>query len=566
MDHTAWAHFPAILDIETNLAHDHIWFATVLHVQDTQVEVCYNVGELRDALRNSSGIVGHNLYGFDLRVLRDVWGFDYEAEGLEVRDTLVMSRLLDPTADGGHSLRVCAQRAGQELKDGFDPALFDQGITPEMVKYGKQDCRANRDVYLWLCEQLADFSHDSIHLEHEVARLTAQQVQNGFRFDSARAMQTWRLHDIRMGEIEAELQATFPPIVEERYHKTHKDEDGNPKRLKDKVTVFNVGSRQQIAERLAEKGAVWKSLTATGKPKVDDTTLAQNSHVPEAAMVLEYLTLSKRRAMLRSWLDAVEEDNRIRGYVNPCGAVTGRMTHSKPNMAQIPSDPAYRSCFTVEAGNSLVGVDASGLELRMLAHYMQDAEYIDLILNGDVHTANQESFGCDTRDQAKTLIYALIYGAGDPKLGSVLGGRESGWAKVGAELKRNFRARWPAYDRLESKLKRSYLPKGWVPGLDGRRIAVRHEHAILNTLLQGGGAVVMKKAAELADAALQGADIAHRLVAQVHDEFQHEVAADRAEDLGVIVRDSIRNAGTSLNLRIPLDGEYKVGQTWAATH
>ena len=358
-----------------------------------------------------------------------------------------------------------------------------------------------------------------------------------------------------MLEIEEELQATFPPIVEERWS------EKTGKRLKDGVTVFNVASRQQVAERLAQKGAVWKDKTPSGQPKVDESTLKQNEHVPEAALVLEYLTLQKRYGMLKSWLDAVQEDGRIRGRVNTCGAVTGRMTHSSPNMAQIPSDSLYRECFVALAGSKLVGIDASGLELRMLAHYMNDAEYTDLILNGDIHTYNQQAAGLETRAQAKTFIYAFLYGAGDAKIGSIVGGS----SRKGAELKQRFLDSLPALMKLIMKVSKHGL-KGSLPGLDGRRVLIRSDHAALNTLLQSAGAIVMKQALVLATDKLKRYGYPYKLVAQVHDEFQVEVPEEYAVRVGTVFRNAIRDAGRELNLRCPLDGEFKVGNTWAETH
>ena len=398
------------------------------------------------------------------------------------------------------------------------------------------------------------FSDESVELEHLVAKHTKRQEVNGFAFDFPTAAMRHTNHKERMDEIEAELQKVFPPIVEERYS------EKTGKRLKDKVTVFNPGSRQQVAERLEGKGAVWKKWTETGKAKVDETTLAELG-IPEADLVLEYLTLGKRLGMLRSWLDAVREDGRIHGRVNTCGAVTGRMTHSAPNMAQIPSDAVYRQCFIVEPGNQLVGVDASGLELRMLAHYMDDNEYTDLILHGDIHTHNQEAAGLPTRDNAKTFIYAFLYGAGDGKIGSIVGGG----AAQGAKLKAKFLQSLPALNRLLSRVGIA-AKRGHVRGLDGRRVHVRSEHAALNTLLQSAGAIVMKKALVIATKRLEEYGYPYQLVAQVHDEFQVEVPEAYAERVGVVFRNAIRQAGRDLNLKCPLDGEYQIGSSWADTH
>lgn len=545
-----------LLDIETTLDHKTIHGYGLTYCErgkPTQSKWGDSREALEADLQGATHIVGHNLIGFDLPVLKDVWGVEPSPD-VTVVDTLILSRLSNPSRDGGHSLKNLARQAGGELKDDFDPADFDGPVTEKMVDYCLQDTRANVDVAFMLYHELAGFDEWAVENEHTVARHTRIQEDNGFKLDFDLACQLYNGHQSRMEEIERELQETFPPIVEERYS------EKTGKRLKDKVTVFNPGSRQQVATRLEGKGVVWKQRTETGKAKVDETTLAEVG-IPEADLVLEYLTLGKRIGMLRSWLDAVGEDGRIHGRVNTCGAVTGRMTHSKPNMAQIPSDREYRECFTVEEGNKLVGIDASGLELRMLAHYMQDAEYTDLILNGDIHTYNQEAAGLPTRNDAKTFIYAFLYGAGDAKIGSIVGGGQA----QGARLKSQFLHSLPALDRLLTKVHR-IAGGGQLPGLDGRRVHVRSEHAALNTLLQSAGAIVMKEALVIAVEKLAEYDYPYKLVAQVHDEFQVEVPEAYADRVGVVFRNAIRQAGRQLELRCPLDGEYQVGDTWADTH
>jgi len=545
----------AVVDIETNRIWDTIWMAGVYYPESDRAVTATTVDELYSLLSGVDEVIGHNILGFDLPVLRDVWGFSWNRK---VSDTLCWGRLLNPSIEGGHSLRAWAERAGRDLKEDFDPADFDLGLTEKMRDYCHADLRATWSVYEYM-ETLVEeggFSWASVRMEEEVRRITTQQERDGFAFDFPKACEIHEQHNQRMSDIETELQEVFPPIIEERYS------DKTGKRLKDRVTVFNPGSRQQVADRLAAKGAVWKDITPTGKPKVDETTLEQNAHVPEAALVLEYLILSKRLGMVRSWLDAVGDDGRIHGRVNTCGAITGRMTHSSPNMAQIPSESLYRSCFTVSEGNKLVGIDASGLELRMLAHYMDDPEYTDLILHGDIHTHNQQAAGLPSRNDAKTFIYAFLYGAGNEKIGSIVGKGE----RAGGKLKAQFLKATPALSRLIDKVKGMANKRGSLPGLDGRRVHVRSEHAALNTLLQSAGAIVMKKALVIAVAKLAEYGYPYRLVAQVHDEFQVEAPEEYAERVGVIFRNAIRQAGRDLELRCPLDGEYMIGDNWSMTH
>jgi DNA polymerase I-like protein with 3'-5' exonuclease and polymerase domains len=409
------------------------------------------------------------------------------------------------------------------------------------------------------------FSQESIDLEHQVAAIIAQQERNGFKLDQIFA--TCLLTDIKskVAGIYERMQERWPPVTLERFS------DKTGKRLKDSVVTFNPGSRQQIGERLKELGWKPKEFTDNGQPKVDETILA-NIKIPEAQVIAEYLMLNKRISQIESWMDAVGKDGRVHGRVITNGAVTGRMTHSSPNMAQIPNSssiygPECRECWTVEDGNVLVGCDASGLELRMLAHYMKDEDYVRTVTEGsskdgtDVHTVNQRAAGLSTRDNAKTFIYAFLYGAGDAKIGSIVGGT----AKVGKELKSKFLSQTPALAKLIERVGKQ-AAKGWVPGLDGRRIWVRSEHAALNSLLQGAGAIVMKKALVLFNDKIKANKWPVKLVANVHDEFQFECPQSIAEDAGKAARMSIIEAGVCYNLRCPLDGEYKIGRNWRETH
>jgi DNA polymerase I-like protein with 3'-5' exonuclease and polymerase domains len=307
--------------------------------------------------------------------------------------------------------------------------------------------------------------------------------------------------------------------------------------------------------------------TPTGQPIVDESTLNKVRGIPQAAMIARYLMLQKRLAQTKSWIKELDETTgRVHGYVNPNGAVTSRMTHSHPNMAQIPSSSSpygedCRACWTVPEDYRLVGIDASGLELRMLAHYLNDEGYTNEILNGDIHTANQNLAGLESRDQAKTFIYALLYGAGDAKLGSVVGrGRAHGKG-----LRQRFFDGLPSFKNLTDRVQ-GEAKSGFLKALDGRRLTVRSEHAALNTLLQGAGAIVMKKALVILNDKIIKHGWDAKFVANVHDEWQIECHLDDAVDVGNAGVHAIKEAGCMLNLNCPLDGDYKVGENWSETH
>ena len=336
--------------------------------------------------------------------------------------------------------------------------------------------------------------------------------------------------------------------------------------MRKELREFNLGSRQQIGEYLIDFGWQPKRFTPTGQPIVDEGTLSKIAHIKEAQLIAEYLLIQKRVGQIESWIDNIKDDGRVHGAVISTGTITGRMSHRNPNMAQVPAvyspyGKECRACWTVPKGYKLVGIDASGLELRMLAHYMSDEEYINEIINGDIHTTNQEFAGLKSRDEAKTFIYALIYGAGDEKIGSIVAGNRAD----GKQLREQFLASLPALKSLKTRVETA-AQRNFLKGLDGRKIFLRHKHAALNSLLQGGGAIVMKKALILLHNKLKEAKINFKFVANIHDEWQLEVKESQAERAGQLAVQSIQDAGEYFNMRCPLDGEYKVGDNWSETH
>jgi len=331
------------------------------------------------------------------------------------------------------------------------------------------------------------------------------------------------------------------------------------------VTPFNPGSRQQIAERLAGLGVTFTEETEKGSTIINEKVL-DGIDLPEAKLIARYLMLQKRISQVSSWFDVVKEDGRVHGRVITNGAVTGRMTHISPNMAQVPNSGSEygaecRELWTVDTGNKLVGIDASGLELRMLAHYMKDVKYIDEILNGDIHSTNQKAAGLESRNIAKTFIYAFLYGAGAAKIGSIIGGAED----EGRELIERFLINTPALRKLKRTVK-GLAKKGYLPGLDGRHLLVRSEHSALNTLLQGAGAILMKKSLVILNNKLKCGIIDAKFCANVHDEWQVEVPEEDAERVGKMAVEAIEEAGVALGLRCPVTGEYHVGNNWKETH
>jgi DNA polymerase I len=540
------------LDLEANgLTPDVIW--CVVTSENGVSTVHTTPDTLSEALRGSVSVVGHNLIGYDMPVLERLWGITVAPE--RVLDTLVLSRLYEPSKSGGHSLRNWGECLGFPKGDHTDWTQLSQ----EMIDYCIRDVEVTEAVHQNLMQNMTCFSPNCIELEHKVQASVQQQEINGWTLDQPLARDLCATFKERMNEIEEELQQKFPPIVHERWS------EKTGKQLKDKVEVFNVGSRQQIAKRLSSLGVRFDKVTEKGNPIVDEAVL-ETIDLPEAKVVSEYLMLQKRYAQVNSWLEHVKEDGRVHGRVISNGAVTGRMTHQSPNMAQVPASHSpygheCRSCWTVPEGKKLVGFDASGLELRMLAHYMKDEDYTNEIINGDIHTANQRLAGLESRNQAKTFIYALLYGAGDEKLGSVAGGGRT----TGKKLRESFLNNLPSFAALKDRVSNA-SSRGYLTGLDGRRLQVRSEHSALNTLLQAAGAIVMKKALVILDDYAKLWKLDYKIIGNIHDEVQSEVAEKDAEKFGWLAVECLKAAGLEFNLRCPLDGEYKVGTTWAETH
>ena len=554
-----------------------------------------NIEEGLEMLRNADAICGHNIIGFDVPALEKLYGFKHSY----LIDTLTMARCIFPDIKsndfarmdfprkliGSHSLESWGHRIGVN-KDCDAVASEDwSSWSQEMEDYCVQDVKVTYNLYKHLMKKSPD--ERMLKLEHEFAIHIREQEFNGFPFDKEAAMSLVSTLAVRRVELEEKLQKAYPPKTEEMKSQMYvtpngqefefktaalkagfKQKDIKKGRHKTREIPFNPLSRDQIAERLMENG--WKPDAYEGKrPKIDEAVL-KGIDTPEAELLLEYLLVMKRLGQVaegrNGWIKMIEGD-RIHGGVNTNGAISGRCTHRSPNVAQTPSARSpygkeCRSCFTAPKGKVLVGADASGLELRALAGYLwfyDKGEYVKIVTTGDVHTANQEAAGLSSRDQAKTYIYALCYGAGDAKIGEIVGGS----AADGRRLKNSFKDKFPAYGRLLADIDSTVDAKGFLTGLDGRRLPCRSKHSALNVLLQSAGAVIMKKALVLF---VEMAQKPFEMHANIHDEVQFSCSPEDADELGQCFVDALAEAGKALKFNCPLTGEYSVGSTWAETH
>lgn len=565
-----------VADIETDSKASKIWCLVTQDLDTKEVKVWQETSEeLKEYLSKAEVIIGHNFINFDAPILNRLWNTKIRLS--QVFDTLILSRLLNPVIENGHSLDSWGERLGLNKidysaiwswmtgvfvdKKTNTSMPFDEPVESLLLHYCKRDVELTGKLYEHLRQEQSKTktSEEALQLEFSVQAIIAEQERNGFKLDTPYAMSLLSTIKGEMDEIVGRMREVFPDIV----HKRVSEKTG--KALQDRVEVFNVGSRKQIAERLIGLGWTPTKFTEKGSVIVDETVL-EGVNIPEAKVIARYLMLQKRASMLESWLEKVGKDGRVHGKVITIGAVTGRCTHSDPNMAQVPAVRAeygkeFRSCWIVDSGNVLVGTDLAGIELRCFAHYLNDVDYTNEVVNGDVHTRNQHAFGVDSRDLAKTILYATLYGASAGKVGRIIGKGE----KDGKQIIDNFCKAVPAYKRLKEKVEK-IAEKGSIPGLDGRRLQIRSPHAALNTLLQSAGAIIAKKWMVLARANLRKAKVPYKQVAFVHDELQIEVNETFADQVGAIMVASAAQAGVELGFRCPVGAEYKVGRNWAECH
>jgi len=574
-----------IFDIETDGLFDVCTkiHCLVLKDVDNNKILSLSVDEALDKLSKADVIIGHNIIKFDIPVIKKLYpNFKTEAK---IFDTLVATRLLFPDVKekdfqrkdfprdciGRHSLKAWGNRIGN-YKAEFDTDW--KTFTPEMLEYCKQDVEVTYNLYKMIEEKT--YSQQAMDLEHNVAQLIYNQEVYGFTFNTEKAKSLYSALNGRRHMLESELQDLFPPETERIpfIPKVNNKSKGYIKGkvfYKEKTTVFNPSSRQHIASRLINKYN-WKPsiYTDDGTPKLDETIL-ESLPYPEAEILCEHFLLDKRIGQLatgaQAWLKH-EKNNKIHGTCNTNSTVTARATHSYPNMAQIPSvsvpyGKECRALFTVPTGKKLVGIDVSGLEVRMLAHYMaryDNGKYAKVVLDGDIHSETQTLAGLDSRDLAKRFYYCFLYGGGVTKIASVTGKT----VPQASKIKKRFLNNLPALSKLIEDVQQA-AERGYLTGLDKRKVKVRSSHAALNTLLQSSGALVCKQWLVEFDKVIKQIPHAQQVV-WVHDEIQVECLEKDAEQVGQLAVKAIKDTGEYFNLRLPLTGEYKIGDNWSETH
>lgn len=602
-----------IFDLETNGFLENVTTVHCAVTFDTETKEIKeyrpdDISLLINDLQEADTLGGHNIIAYDIPVIKKLYGVDLY-ETCEVVDTLILSRIayynliaidsnskrVPPRLKGSHGLKAWGFRLGNNKGAyGEQENAWDK-FSESMLEYCKQDVVLNNA--LWEKLEAKNVPEDALDIEQEFAKIISRQTNYGWTFDVKGAQKLHAELLTEKEEIEAELAQVFTPLtdfipmkpapmynkdgsVSKRYENqlargAFMNDDGVWGRNEE--VWFNPGSRHHI-RRWMEEVYGWHSpkQTEKGTPIINEEVL-KGVDFPEAKLLRQYFLVQKVLGMVAegpsAWLRCVGKDGRIHGQVNTLGAVTGRCTHNKPNVAQTPSGRAFkgkecRQLWTAPAGKKIVGCDASGLELRMLAHYMalyDNGEYGEQVVNGDIHTINQEAAGLPTRDNAKTFIYGFLYGAGNAKIGEIVNGS----AKDGKRLKETFLERLPALKELTDAVKKA-SKKGFLGGISGRKYAIRSEHSALNVLLQGAGAMIMKYYLVELDNLLKKwgfeAGNHYEFIGNIHDEVQIEVDDHAAEQIAKKAEEAFALVEQRIGFRVKLEGEAKIGDTWYDTH
>lgn len=602
-----------VFDLETDGLLRQLTKIHTLSIFDTSTNRInrYDKADVLKGLRRlatANDICGHNIIAFDLPAIRKVYP-TWETRA-DVWDTMVWSRLLYPDIKdtdfglhkkgtlpgkliGNHSLEAWGYRLG-EFKGDFGKQTDWSEWSPEMSEYCEQDVRVTAKLYNLLNDRTSeDVRKEALVLEHQVQWIIARQEQYGFYFDRDKALALYSDLATRKAEVYEQLTEAFPPFYVSGKEFTPKADNKRygyvkgAKMTKVRRMDFNPTSNYHIYWMLKRKyGWQPEEWTDTpGLPRIDEIIL-ESLDYPEAKLIHEYWTLAKRMGQLsdgnNGWLKHLDpETQRLYGGVNPNGTVTGRMTHFQPHLGQVPGNDSpwgerCRELFTVPRGKKLVGCDADSLEMRCKAHYLgiwDNGVFAETVIYGskedgtDAHTKNMKALGINERGIAKRWFYAWLYGAGVAKLAQILGVSN----KKAKQKNQEFLDNSPSLKKLKDTVDKKVKSKGYLIGLDNRRLRIRSAHSALNTLLQSCGAIIMKKALVILDNTLQYKHSLipgkhYEFVANVHDEWQIEVDEDLADTVGQAAVEAIEETGKYFNLNCPVTGDYDVGDSWKETH
>jgi DNA polymerase I-like protein with 3'-5' exonuclease and polymerase domains len=525
--------------------------------------------------------IGHNIIAFDIPVLEKLFGI---ARAPRILDTLVVSRLLYTDRSGGHSLESYGERLGFAKLEA--PGFTE--FTPGLLTYCVRDVELNARVLSLLESELNNWDWSkAVQLEHRIADIMFKQEQRGFAFDTPKAIALIEKMESEVSQIDQELNSLLGSRVIARGEvpKPFRIDGSLGARVLDwcaryqldpsliagpfqfiEYVHYNYESPPQQKQILLSLGWKPENRTEAGQPKIDDSATQVG---PVGSHLLRRNVVSHKRSQVQGWINRVDSSGRIHGGANPCGTNTHRMRHKVVvNVPRVTSEfgKDMRGLFVAPSGKILGGYDAKQLELRMLAHYLGDQDYVERVTtrdkSRDAHVLAANAAGSGDRDLGKGINYALIYGAGDKRLGSLVGGGADRGAGIRAELYRLI----PGLERLV-RASKTAAQRGYLIGLDGRKHYIRQAIASpLNTLIQGGGAVYMKKVTEILDQYINQ-EYWYKVL-DMHDEAQWEIFdTDAAKKIFELqVGNAFDLANKFYGLRCPQEPDVKFGYTWAETH
>lgn len=604
-----------VIDIETDgLAATVIWVMCAVNVV-TGEEVSLTDTEairrwIEERLSEGCVFIGHNLLSFDVPCLNRI-----AATRIPVGrciDTFVMSMHYSPSLAGGHSLDSWGQRLGFPKSSWSDWSKLSDG----MVAYCLRDCHVNVRVWTRLSERMASvgFTNRACEIEHRAWSIIQRQRKSGFQLDIPAAQALYA--EVRQVERELrdKIYEQWPPVLapvkrfakavksngdytvgfqrhREEYPKLEILEDGGYQAYD--YVEFNLGSPAQRVEKLLELG--WKPREFTkvtekgggGNPKVTSKGnlvpsllefIENDGEDSPIRLLAEWIAINGRGNMINTWIQAADEKGLIHGNLWLAGSL--RYRHDKPNTANIPavrvgdSGPLRgrsgvytyeaRDLWTVRDRNTrrLVGVDAKGIQLRILAHYLNNPTFTENILKEDPHSANQQSMGLPTRALTKTITYATLMGAGDAKI--------AGEAKISLseakDAKGLFFEQVPELPELIKRLKYELKRTGRIGLCDGSRVLVPSDHMVIPYLLQGDESRIMKQAMIFVDQLVRKEKLDAIKVGDIHDEWQTDVLDNHTSKFIDCCKDAFPRSGSSFDYRVPIECDAKVGLTWAETH
>ena len=596
-----------IFDLESDGLYDDATQVYCIVCHDIVLNKIYRYGpeditKALEHLLSADVLIGHNIMFYDIPLLSKLHDVIFNCK---VIDTLVCTRLIwpketlleldysamrhvPPRLKGSASLKAWGYRLADNKIDFKDFSHY----TEEMLEYCVQDVNVTNKLLLHIIKQ--NYPQPSLSIEHEFAYYINKQIRAGVPFDIDAALDLVDVLRTKQKRLEGELKEIFPPIKYSEWF-TPKVNNASRGYIKDvpfekiRYENFNPGSRQQIVERLQRKyGWTPKRTTDKGNPVLDDDVLEQLPF-PEAKQLAEYMLVKKRLGQLAdgkgAWLKMVNnESGRMHGNVITNGCITARCAHKSPNLGQVvasysPYGKECRSLFHAPYDWDQLGIDAKGLEIRTLAGYLalwDDGEYASLVVNPevDIHTYNQEKFDVPTRDIAKRLLYAMLYGCGAAKAGTIIDPKEKNEEKLrvlGRNAIDGFLEGVPALRKLKDQVEETIATRGYLIGLDKRSLYCRSAFKGLNVLLQSAGAIIMKQVVINVNRNIKenlnleyGQDWFQMLM--IHDEIQIACNPKHTAAINEEALNAFPEAQQFFGFKCKIEGDSKVGSNWADTH